>query len=368
MDKSYSALFSLLRSSLCNSLCGKEIALLSVNEWRHLIDLSFEQGIAAIAVDGLQKFYGENPDVALEIDKEVLEDLKYEWFGEVLQAEDDYREHCQKVKEICQIYADNGFSPILLKGLGLGLNYLVPEHRLCGDLDIFLAGGKSLDGDLMIRERLGLEVTKSKRGHHSHWVYKGLLVENHYELSNSYFGGGKSRQFEKELQTLIATDTQKISEESPFYLPSTNFNAIFLFWHLGTHFCSEKITLKQLCDLLMYFRQRHNEIDWLMVYRIWKQYGMVNFAYAIGSVLVKYFAMPESLMPGMIYDETMAVRIMDDILENNQNTSKGLMRILNYPRNAWKYRLVSGRSWIFPMFDSIWMHVVHSEDLLEKEI
>lgn len=368
MEKSSSTLFRLLRSSLCYDFCGEAAGFLTENEWRVLINLSFDQGVAAIAADGLQKFYDTNPGMTLEIDKEEMEDLKYEWFGEVLQAEEDYLEYCHKVKKICQMYVENGFRPILLKGIGLGLNYPIPSHRLCGDLDIFLEGGRSLEGDLVIKQRLGIEVSKSKRGHHSHSTYKGLLVENHYELSNSYFGGKKSRQFEQVLQSLIAIGTHKPSAESPFSLPSANFNAVFLFWHLGTHFCSEQINLKQLCDLLMFFRQQHNEIDWTMVRQIWEQYKMLKFVYAIGSVLVKYFAMPKELMPGMIYDETVAICIMDDILEGNQNPPKGLSKILKYPRNAWKYRLVSGRSWITPMLESIWMHIAHGGDLLEKEL
>lgn len=165
---SSTTLFKLLRFALDNEVLSP---LPSGIDWQKVVDLSFDQSVAAIAVDGLQKFYEANPGLELEIDSEELEDLKYEWFGEVMQAENDYSEHSQKVNEICQIYADNGYKPILLKGLGLGMNYPIPEHRLCGDLDIFLAEGKSLEGDMMIKEKLGLEVTKRKAGHHSHWTY-----------------------------------------------------------------------------------------------------------------------------------------------------------------------------------------------------
>ena len=368
MTEAQDILFYLLQSSLGTIEAKLDWSAITKSDWQSLIDISFDQGVAAIAVDGLQKFYEANPGLELEIDSEELEDLKYEWFGEVMQAEDDYSKHCKIVNTICQTYIDNGFMPILLKGIGLGLDYPIPTHRICGDLDIFLADGKSLEGDMMITEMLGAKVTKSKIGHHSHWAYKGLLVENHYELSNSYFGGEKSRQFERELQTLIASDVRKPYEECPYYLPSANFNAVFLLWHLGTHFCSGEINLKQLCDLLMFLKCHHSEIDWPKVQRIWKQYGMENFANAIGSVLVKYLAMPEKLIPGMVYYDAIALRIMDDILTGIKGPRKGFLRILKYPRNAWKYRLVSGRSWIYPMLESIWMHIAHSGDLVERYI
>ena len=193
MTRAASVLLGLLKSSLGYGYSGEEMRSLSCADWNRVVDLAFDNGVAALAVDGLQKLYESNPELELEIDSEALEDLKYEWFGEVMQAENDYREHCQKVKKICRTYADNGFKPILLKGIGLSLDYPIPEHRLCGDLDIFLTEGKNLEGDMMIKEKLGLEVTKKKAGHHSHFTYKGLLVENHYELSSSYSGGREGK-------------------------------------------------------------------------------------------------------------------------------------------------------------------------------
>lgn len=366
MDMTSSAtLFQLLRFALDNKASS---LLPSGIDWQKVVDLAFDQGVAAIAVDGLQKFYEANPGLELEIDSEELEGLKFEWFGEVMQAEIDYSDHCKKVNVICQTYADNGYKPILLKGIGLSLDYPIPAHRLCGDLDIFLAEGKSLEGDLMIKEKLGLEVTKSKIGRHSHWAYKGLSVENHYVLSNSYSGGEKAKRLEQELQTLISSGLYKSYEKCPFYLPSADFNAVFLLWHLGSHLCYEGINLKQLCDLLMFLRRHHSEIDWPLVQRIWKQYGMMNLANAIGSVLVKYIAMPEELIPGMVYNDAMAVRIMDDVLAGVKGPRKGLSRVLKYPRNAWKYRLVSGRNWFSCLLDSLWMHIAHTGDMVEREI
>lgn len=362
---SVNTLFRLLCFALDNKVSSP---LPSDIDWQKVVDLSFDQGVAAIVVDGLQKFYEANPNVELEIDSLELEDLKYEWFGEILQAEGDCSEYCQMVKKICQTYAENGFKPILLKGIGLSWDYPIPEHRLCGDLDIFLAEGKSLEGDMMIKEKLGLEVTKRKAGHHSHWTFKGLLVENHYELSSSYSGGEKARQFEYELQTLIASGLYKPYEECPYYLPSADFNAVFLLWHLGSHLCYEGINIKQLCDLLMFLKRHHSEIDWPLVKRIWKQYGMMNLANAIGSVLVKYLAMPEELIPGMAYNDAMAVRIMDDVLTGVKGPRKGLSRVLKYPRNAWKYRLASDRNWFSCLLDSLWLHIAHSGDLVEKEL
>ena len=99
-DSSSTILFHLLRAALGNEAVG---ALPSDIDWQEVIDLSFDQGVAAIAVDGLG-FAHDNDgstslttssdndnglelrDESLErlelaLDSPELEDLKYEWLS-----------------------------------------------------------------------------------------------------------------------------------------------------------------------------------------------------------------------------------------------------------------------------------------------
>lgn len=80
-------LFKLVRIAL-----GKEedFSLPCGIDWRKVVDLSYEQGVAAIAVDGLQRLYELHPSLELELDKPEFEGLKYEWFSSVFQAETDF--------------------------------------------------------------------------------------------------------------------------------------------------------------------------------------------------------------------------------------------------------------------------------------
>lgn len=95
MRSSTENLLALIRSAFGvgeNSSNGELLRGLSVGDWQELIGLSFEQGVAAIAVDGLSKVEGlglrvEGLDL---LDSPELEDLKYEWFGEVFAREEEY--------------------------------------------------------------------------------------------------------------------------------------------------------------------------------------------------------------------------------------------------------------------------------------
>ena len=52
-DSSVNILFQLLRAALGNEAAVGELP--SDIDWKEVIDLSFDQGVAAIAVDGLQR-------------------------------------------------------------------------------------------------------------------------------------------------------------------------------------------------------------------------------------------------------------------------------------------------------------------------
>ena len=81
-ESSSTILFNLLRVALGNEVAGCELP--SDIDWQEVIDLSFDQGVAAIAVDGLQRSLEKRAEsLELELDSPELEDLKYEWFGEV---------------------------------------------------------------------------------------------------------------------------------------------------------------------------------------------------------------------------------------------------------------------------------------------
>ena len=80
-DSSTNTLFFLLRAALGNEAVG---ALPSDIDWQEVIDLSFDQGVAAMLADGIDKATKTKTKTktaeALEaLDSPELEDLKYEW-------------------------------------------------------------------------------------------------------------------------------------------------------------------------------------------------------------------------------------------------------------------------------------------------
>lgn len=189
MDNSSSALLGLLRSSLGCGGCDGEVLSLSNSDWSRLVDIAFEGGVAAFAVDGLQKGIAHDNDddndnqerLDFSLDSLELEDLKYEWFGSVFQAEDDYVNKFKQASRFASALAEKGVKCRVLKGMSFAQYYSVPEHRECGDCDVYLGPGWDVGNEMAVSIGGRYEFGTYK---HSHLFLDELMIENHRYLTD----------------------------------------------------------------------------------------------------------------------------------------------------------------------------------------
>ena len=114
---------------------------------------------------------GDGPDL---LDSPELEDLKYDWFGEVFAREEDYHKYVEDICSLAKTYAEAGIEMMILKGYGLSLNYPEPSHRPTGDIDVYLFG-KWRETDKLMADR-GIDIDYSHH-HHSVFSWRGQMVE-----------------------------------------------------------------------------------------------------------------------------------------------------------------------------------------------
>lgn len=241
-------------------------------DWRNLVDSSFAQGVAAIAVDGLQKLYESKPSLELAIDRPEFESLKYEWFGSLFQTEGDYANHRQKAAELTKLFTEAGFRSCILKGMSNALLYPNPSHRQCGDIDIWVEGG---------RERV-LEFLRSRFRvrtaviHHAHVeIFPDVSVEVHYLpawLYNPFANRRLQRFFASESEAQFSNMTS-----SGFAVPQPKFNLVFNAVHVYKHYFQNEMTLKQLLDYYCILQHSSAE-DRREAFRVLKQVGLAGFA------------------------------------------------------------------------------------------
>ena len=340
-------------------------------DWKDVIGLSFEQGVAAIAVDGLQRLYDTNPGLELALDGPELEVLKYEWLGSTFQTENSYRDHLAAIASLAKLYSESGISMMLLKGYGLSLNYPVPEHRPAGDIDVYLINDNDncgrlpawKCGDEIIRKR-GIRVEEGHE-HHTAFSYQGQMAENHYDFINTK-AHRDAPKIEAKLKSLAANGSREhlLPDGTKILLPSADFNVIFLIRHLGQHFAGEHICLRQILDYGLFLQKEGGSVHWSEIAPFIKEIGIWTFFNQINAICEDYLGLHLAGIPAIERNEELEKRILEDVLhpEFAEEKPSGLIPVLTFKarrwwHNRWKHPLVYNE-WLLPMLLTLaWSHL-----------
>ena len=367
MDSNTEVLFKLLRIALGNE-CDHSLPL-SV-DWRKVIDQSFEQGVAAIAVDGLQRLYDEIEDQvrndALEqLDSPSLEDLKYEWFGEVMNQEQDYERHTALIARLSSMLSTKDIRMLLLKGVGCSLNYPVPSHRSVGDIDIYCFEKGVEANRLFESQRI---IVEENLGHHSILSIDGISIENHHLLmdEDKYHS---NRSFEAEMQGLIQSDVEEVEiGGTKVLVPGPTLMALHLLRHSSGDFASNTINLRQMLDYALLVDKRSGEIDWTEVTRIVDKLGMRGYFSALNDLSVNVFGIERDKFPAFKEDATLRERILNDTLyapkchdfpDFHRKLIYGLAKTRQAWNNRWKNKLVFNESFLSLYWQKAWNRLRH---------
>ncbi len=100
--------------------------------WSEVKTLAERQGLSAILVDGIE--------VLPEVQRPSKEFL-LQMIGEVMQVyELRYEKYRKAIADLAAFYNSHGYKMMVLKGYACSINWPKPEHRPCGDIDIWLYG------------------------------------------------------------------------------------------------------------------------------------------------------------------------------------------------------------------------------------
>lgn len=308
------------------------------------------------------------PAAAIKPPKAVM--LK--WGATVAASfEDHYARYEATIAKVAKVYAEGGFKMMVLKGWGLSLNYPIPDHRPCGDVDIWLFGEwKAADKYLSGR---GVKVDST---HHHHTVFHlgGVMFENHYDFLNVH-AHRSNRVIEKRLQELARQgyETAEVGGET-VYLPSPDFNALFLLRHAASHFAATQITLRHLLDWGTFVAKRGSDVDWDSLYVFCRQMNMHKFLECIDEICVSKLGFPREVFPVFGCDKALSERVFEDILEHGACCPDGspsiegfiprtLYRFRRWRGNTWKHRIVYKEGLFSTFFVQVWSHLLKPSSL-----
>lgn len=315
----------------------------SIDDWKQTKRFATDQQVPAIALDGLSVLIAQYPDIHVGVSQEDWELFYIKWVGQQMVVEQQYEQYVATLSHLARFYHQHGIRMMVLKGYGLSLNYPKPNHRLVGDLDIYLFG-KQVEADCLVAAT-GIKVDKTHH-HHTIFHYEGVLVENHYDFLNIYTHRG-NRQIEEKLKK-ESQMCRKSDAIANVYFPSDEFNTLFLLRHMGAHFAADRMTIRQL-------------LDWALIPQVelTEEYKMGDYHQIVNAVCNDYlgFHLPEGNA-----DSNLVRRVFDDIVAPySQDRETLLFRFRRWFANRWKNQLFYQENLFISFFIHLWSHLVRPQ-------
>lgn len=310
-------------------------------DWKEVLTIAQEQGVNAIAIDGLEVFINKQPQDFPSKSSAAFKQILLEAIGGLQMVEYNYMNHVAALTELSEILNNKGIPFMIMKGFACGQYYPNPKHRPCGDIDIY-PGDKFYDSNQALKEA-GVDSDPYYYRHSASYI-KNVMIENHRVLGDLRGPRKQTKEFEewleREANKSLTEGKQAIVSNRAIkggVFPKANFNALFLPWHVSAHFAFERVTLRHLLDWALFIKQDGRHID-LVMYRDAKSrftYGYSKLADILTNLALRYLKMPTDGVPQ---------QIVTDALGNNNELAD---RVLDYmfegqlrekDNNIWKAR------------------------------
>ena len=324
MQSSKEAFLALVRRGI-----GHSAGILPATyNWDEIQALAEAQGLSGVLVDGIEKL----PD-----EKKPPKPVLLQWIGEVLQGfEYRYELYCRTIAEMAAFYNEHGFKMMVVKGYACSIDWPKPEHRPCGDIDIWQFGQQKQADDVLAKEK-GIKIDTSEH-HHTVFYWRDFMVENHYDFIEVHH-----HQTAPTLEKILKEQGQNDSYfvelyGEKVYLPSPNLHALFLLRHMMEHFASTDITLRQLLDWAFFVKAHGEEIDWKWLEDILDEFGMRRLYDVFNAICVEDLGFEVTIFPKVQFLPALKERVLNEILspEFSEEQPKGLIRRICFKYRRWK--------------------------------
>lgn len=328
--------------------------------WQKIYDLATQQGLLGVVIDGIER---------LPNNQRPPQELLLEWIGEVLQSfEYRYDAYKNTIAEIAGFYNSHGYKMMVLKGYACSLNWPKPEHRPCGDIDIWQFG-EYKDADKTVASEKSIKVDRS-RHHHTVFDWGEFTVENHYDFNNVHHHKS-SAELEKIFKELGKDDSYYTDVNGErVYIPSPNLHALFLLKHAMTDFAAFYVTLRQLLDWAFHVQKYHDEIDWKWLDGVMEKYHMKEFFNCINAICVEDLGFQPSIFPYVQFNPSLKEKVLADVFapkytreEPNNLIPRLFFKFRRWKGNAWKHEMCYKESLMSGFWSGVKNHLLKPKSI-----
>ncbi len=347
MNRISNILCSTLKSAISNIEIQPEIyASLTPDEWIELFNISSRQGVLAIVYD-----------VISQLPKNVQppRELNIRWVVCADRIEERYNTQFEDAAKLAELWSKEGIRTLVLKGFSLSQYYPIPQHRECGDFDCYLFD-KYEEGNI-VAERAGAKVNREWYKH-SQIFFRRTMAENHLYFVTTR-KGSNAKMLNQKLTSLIGERLQTLPD-TKIEIPSADFTALFITYHSFSHFISEGITLRHICDWICFMNAQGDKFDWNNFYKLCKQFKFDRFVDVQNAIAHEYLGF-DIHNPDIVCESPYTKQVMQDILWGNAKIySKGKGKwynrfklISNIYTYSWKHRDIAQSSSLRYLWDLV---------------
>lgn len=318
-----------------------DFSLPDVVNWQEVLDISHEQGVTAIVMDGYEVYLEKNPGAVSFLRIKDNKQLKGSAIGGIQSIEHRYSNHLSALEILAKVLNDKGIPFLILKGFSCARYYAIPNHRGCGDIDIYPGDMFEKSNKALIRAGYDVDPYYYR---HSATSIKDVMIENHKVLCDLRGPWKQTRELEAKLEeegkrSIIDGKDAIIDGRviTGAKYPLAGFNALFLPWHVSAHFMFERVTLRLLLDWALFLTNDGESID-IEEFREAKRkytYGYSKFADILTNLSLRYLNMPIWSIPsGIIEDAKSFDNLLADKVFDYMFLGKPRVR----DENVWKFR------------------------------
>lgn len=296
---------------------------LTEQDWLSLYAEAQRQSLFGVFMDGVERA------VALG---EAKPQRLMQWIAKVMALEQRNKLLDDKAAELTSIFADDGFKSCILKGQGVAKLYPHPYRRQCGDIDIWVEGGREkILAYLKSKYKIGAPVI-----HHVDVIFwDDVPVEVHFIPSFAY-SPFRYRKFKRFFRGLSQSQFDNYSKEYGFATPTIGFNIVYSLMHIFHHVLHEGIGLRQLLDYYYILKAYNGKKEVIM--KILASLGLERFAAAVMYVEKAFFDLEDEYLLCSA-DVSLGSFLLDEI-KRSGNFGKYDERYKNVNReNGWSVYL-----------------------------